>query len=404
MFATNQCNSTSYACIPSNNGILYGSTNEACDYESPGGDDEMTNPTATSSTDGGPVMDVVIDLEQIGCGPIRLKADAGTTGFNWEMGANCNGSLSAGGTDAFSIYFTGAGVTPTQAVNPKPELSLKNFTVQATEATACTPGQSYTSQIIATATAENLSCGDAANVPVVFDVTSGTGLSDQTQTVTTLNAFGETVVSANLGTITCVCDSPQMISITASVDPANTITECSESSATGEPVCNPPVGSANSQTASSACNALPLAITLADFNAIQQGEQVVVSWETATELNNRGFNLYRGVSPDAWDRQLNSTLIPSQAQGSAGGFLYTWDDQTDFAAGQTYWYWLQDMDVNGHTTLHGPISVVYTAPTAVRVVQVGSTSSAQPPTSALWALLLPWLGAALWLARRRTAH
>ncbi|HSN77669.1 MAG TPA: hypothetical protein VL334_21555, partial [Anaerolineae bacterium] len=37
------------------------------------------------------------------------------------------------------------------------------------------------------------------------------------------------------------------------------------------------------------------------------------------------------LSPDGWDRQLNTALIPSQSQGSPSGFVYTWLDDHDHA-------------------------------------------------------------------------
>ena len=57
-------------------------------------------------------------------------------------------------------------------------------------------------------------------------------------------------------------------------------------------------------------------------------------------------------------------LVPSQAPGSTQGFVYTYQDNA-VTPGETYWYWLEDVDLSGVTTLHGPVSVVYTAPTAV---------------------------------------
>jgi hypothetical protein len=155
------------------------------------------------------------------------------------------------------------------------------------------------------------------------------------------------------------------------------------------------------------CN--PLAVTLAAFEAEAQADRVLVSWETASELNNRGFNLYRGVSPDGWDRQLNALLIPSQAPGSPSGSAYTWEDQADLVPGTTYYYWLQDLDVYGATTLHGPVSVDFVTPTAVRLARV----SASPGLDTLrysthaGAAALPWLltvagaGAGAVLALRR---
>ncbi len=143
----------------------------------------------------------------------------------------------------------------------------------------------------------------------------------------------------------------------------------------------------------------PLAVTLADFAAAQQGSLVQVTWETTTEQSNRGFNLYRSTNAAAPEQQLNAALIPSQAQGSPSGFLYTWDDSAGLVDGQTYWYWLEDVDVNGVATLHGPVSVAYAVPTAVTLdgVQAGSGARTTP-----WLLLLLIAGAAVvsWQVRR----
>jgi len=143
-----------------------------------------------------------------------------------------------------------------------------------------------------------------------------------------------------------------------------------------------------------------LAVTLADFHAAQQGDAVLVTWETASELNNRGFNLYRGVSPDGWDRRLNEHLIPSQSQGSPGGFVYTWEDDAELVPGTSYFYWVSDVDLSGVETMHGPVSVDFVVPTAVTL----SSVSASP---AAGAAALPWLwivaaaGAALGAGRLR---
>ncbi len=97
----------------------------------------------------------------------------------------------------------------------------------------------------------------------------------------------------------------------------------------------------------------PLAITLADFSAAQVNDHILVTWETVSELNNRGFNLYRGTSEAGPDIQLNETLIPSQSQGNPGGFIYTWEDHRDLTPGTTYYYWLDDVDINGTVTRPG---------------------------------------------------
>jgi hypothetical protein len=119
----------------------------------------------------------------------------------------------------------------------------------------------------------------------------------------------------------------------------------------------------------------PLAVTLAEFDAAQQGDMVVVTWMTVSEIDNRGFNLYRGVSPAGPDRQLNQHLIPSQSQGSPSGFLYTWEDRAELVAGVTYYYWLEDVDVSGALTRHGPVSATFGAPTAVTLGSLQAEST-----------------------------
>lgn len=148
----------------------------------------------------------------------------------------------------------------------------------------------------------------------------------------------------------------------------------------------------------------PLAITLAGFSAVQQGDAVLATWETASELDNLGFNLYRGLDPTGPDRQLNAALIPSQSPGSSGGFSYTWEDRADLAPGATYFYWLEDVDIHGTATMHGPVSVDFSAPAAVQVTGLAASSApgSQPGWPAGLAALSAILAAAALIDRRRS--
>ena len=145
----------------------------------------------------------------------------------------------------------------------------------------------------------------------------------------------------------------------------------------------------------------PMAVTMADFSAAQTGDAVLLTWETNSELENRGFNLYRGVDPSAPDRQLNDALIPSQSPGNPGGFIYTWEDRADLVAGTTYYYWVEDVDFNGVATRHGPVSVDYSVPTAVRVLDAGTVASLPLALPLAGAGLLALAGLALAGRRRR---
>ena len=129
--------------------------------------------------------------------------------------------------------------------------------------------------------------------------------------------------------------------------------------------------------------------------------RTVVTWETNSELNNRGFNLYRGVEPSGPDRQLNEYLIPSQSQGSPGGFVYTWEDRADLVSGTTYYYWLEDVDLIAVATRHGPISATFGAPTAVTLSGLSASPAAAGPAAWAFPALLTTLATAVVLARRR---
>ncbi len=142
-----------------------------------------------------------------------------------------------------------------------------------------------------------------------------------------------------------------------------------------------------------------LAVTLADLRAEAQSDHVLVTWETVSEANNQGFNLYRSTSPDAAGEKVNATLIPSQAPGSAQGAAYSWQD-ADVTAGTTYYYTLEDLDLSGASSLHGPVSVVFQAPTAVTLGGLTASAGALPTAAPLAASVLAATAAA-WLAIRR---
>jgi hypothetical protein len=103
-------------------------------------------------------------------------------------------------------------------------------------------------------------------------------------------------------------------------------------------------------------NSNPTAVELVRFEATPSGNNIQIEWETASEIDNLGFNLYRAESAPGGTRIcLNADLIPSEAPGSPTGAVYTWVDES-IALDTTYYYWLEDVDIYGETTLHGPAS------------------------------------------------
>ncbi len=99
----------------------------------------------------------------------------------------------------------------------------------------------------------------------------------------------------------------------------------------------------------------PTAVKLISFTAAPRGAGILVTWETATELDNLGFHLYRSTEVGVQGIRLNEFIIPSQAPGQGMGASYQFVDASA-RSGVTYYYTLEDIDVSGQRTAHGPVS------------------------------------------------
>ncbi|HRI55919.1 MAG TPA: hypothetical protein PK170_02365, partial [Anaerolineae bacterium] len=99
----------------------------------------------------------------------------------------------------------------------------------------------------------------------------------------------------------------------------------------------------------------PLAWPLGDFEAIDQGDNILVSWVTLFETELLGFNLHRSTDPDRPEQQLNPAVIPVQNPGSTTGAFYTWLDE-EVEQGKPYYYWLELLTPSG-SEWAGPIGV-----------------------------------------------
>ncbi len=93
-------------------------------------------------------------------------------------------------------------------------------------------------------------------------------------------------------------------------------------------------------------------VTLSYFAADPADAQVVLRWETESEVENAGFNIYRSESIDGPFTQINESLIPAQGTPTEGAF-YEFTD-TDVQNRKTYYYKLEDIDFSGESAVHGP--------------------------------------------------
>ena len=100
---------------------------------------------------------------------------------------------------------------------------------------------------------------------------------------------------------------------------------------------------------------VPTAVDLISFTATGQGPSVVVEWETAQEINNLGFNLYRSPELGGTYSKLNLHLIPGLLS-SVIGQQYAYVDK-DVTRSVLYYYMLEDVDLSGTRTMHGPVCV-----------------------------------------------
>jgi len=100
-------------------------------------------------------------------------------------------------------------------------------------------------------------------------------------------------------------------------------------------------------------------VDLISFTVTGSGDNVAVEWETAQEADSKGFNLYRAEAAGGPYVKLNGGLIPA-ASISGEGRSYRFTD-TNLIRGRLYYYQLEDVDVSGVVSVHGPVCVDWDA-------------------------------------------
>ncbi len=126
------------------------------------------------------------------------------------------------------------------------------------------------------------------------------------------------------------------------------------------------------------------AVGLISFDVAEVEQGIHVTWETGSEVNNLGFNLYRSVTPGSQGALLD--FFP--AAGGVGGAQYEYLD-ADVLPDTTYYYTLEALDVNGTGQYFGPLEITYqpaanatATPTFTFTPAPTSTSTATPTPTA----------------------
>jgi len=103
----------------------------------------------------------------------------------------------------------------------------------------------------------------------------------------------------------------------------------------------------------------PTAVKLAGFNAAKSNNNVMLQWQTGYEVRNLGYNVYREqdgkrtrITPSL---VAGSALLAGRQTALTAGFSYIWYDQLPTDSSGAVSYWLEDFDLSGARTLHGPI-------------------------------------------------
>ncbi len=210
-------------------------------------------------------------------------------------------------------------------------------------------------------TVTNNGPGSATNVAatdtlpsVMTYLSSTTTLGSCSEAGGTVTCLLGTMANAATATITilAVPGQPGVVSNTATVTADQTDPTPSNNTAT------------QSETITS-----PTWITLQSFSAHMGTDKngasrVVLNWKTGGEAHNLGFNVYREVNGNRV--RLNPSIIAGSALLMSGalpkhsGKRYAWFDPSVGVAGASYW--LEDIDVNGTRTMHGPVSAGSTVP------------------------------------------
>lgn len=87
---------------------------------------------------------------------------------------------------------------------------------------------------------------------------------------------------------------------------------------------------------------------------------VEITWDTATELQTAGFNLYRRDRPVGDFVLVNQEMIPSQGEALSGAAYNYIDDTVE--SGKTYYYVLEEVEYNLATNRYEEDLFAFTVP------------------------------------------
>ncbi len=119
-------------------------------------------------------------------------------------------------------------------------------------------------------------------------------------------------------------------------------------------------------------------VTLVSFTAAPGNAQVVLEWETATEINTAGFFIRRSTEQNGVFERV-SEFIPAQGD-SLTGAVYQYTDG-GLTNGMTYYYQLEAIDNDQSVEFFGPIDATPAGPLSTPTPTTGPTDTLTPTAS-----------------------
>lgn len=95
-------------------------------------------------------------------------------------------------------------------------------------------------------------------------------------------------------------------------------------------------------------------IKLSRFDALAFHRAVRIVWETESEVNTAGFNIYRSDAPEGTYHKINDSLIFARGSAFEGASYEFLDMQVHNR--KTYYYKLEEVETGGGTAFYGPVS------------------------------------------------
>jgi hypothetical protein len=122
---------------------------------------------------------------------------------------------------------------------------------------------------------------------------------------------------------------------------------------------------------------ITLPVELSSFTAILTADYFVnLTWVTESETEVLGFNVLRSETNNAADAiQINSSLVAGT--NSSTTHTYSLED-AQVESGTTYYYWLQNLDMNGASQLYGPQTVTVTDTSVPTLPEISTMGNAFP--------------------------